>query len=124
MTRSIGVDIADIARYRRLLERYRERFSKRILGSEERRLMAERGDTATFVAGRFAAKEAIVKALGEFLTVRPPLRDIQILNDSTGRPRVHLPDQLRKQLPGVEILVSISHEKSYAVGMAICTETK
>jgi holo-[acyl-carrier protein] synthase len=122
MAQSIGIDIAEIARYQRLLERYRERFLNHVLGPEEQNLLVERRDAAAFVAGRFAAKEAIVKAFGEYLTERPPLRDIQILYDTTGRPQVHLPDSLRKKLPGIRILVSISHEKNYAVGMAICME--
>jgi phosphopantetheine--protein transferase-like protein len=70
------------------------------------------------------AKEAIIKALGEYLETRPPYRELQIVNDPTGRPQVQLTEDLSRRLAGVEILVSISHERNYAVAMAICSEKK
>jgi holo-[acyl-carrier protein] synthase len=76
------------------------------------------------VAGRFAAKEAIIKALGEYLETRPPYRELQIVNDPTGRPHVQLNEDLSRRLAGVKMLVSISHERNYAVAMAICSEKK
>ncbi len=122
MADSIGIDIAESARLGRLLDRYGARFRARLLGAEEQRILAGRRDSAAFLAGRFAVKEAVVKALGEYLTDRPPLSSLQILNDHSGRPYVQLPDALADKLANVDILVSISHDKNYAVGMAVCTE--
>jgi holo-[acyl-carrier protein] synthase len=85
---------------------------------------ARRHDRAPFLAGRFAAKEAIIKALGKYLSIRPPYSHIEILNDQAGRPEVRLPDALARQLAHGHIEVSISHEQSFAVGLAICTEKK
>ena len=124
MAESIGIDITEIARIERLLDRYGDRFLGRILGPDEQVIISSRRDSTTFVAGRFAAKEAVIKALGEYLTDRPPLSSLQILNYQSGRPYLKLPDALAAKLAGIRILVSLSHERNYAVGMAICMEKK
>jgi holo-[acyl-carrier protein] synthase len=122
MADSIGIDIADVARFQRLLDLYGPRLVDRILGHEEANIFARRRDRAPFLAGRFAAKEAVIKALGKYLLVRPAYSQIEILNDQAGRPVVHLPEALDQQLSGIQIEISISHEQSYALGLAICTE--
>jgi holo-[acyl-carrier protein] synthase len=122
MADSIGIDIADVARFKRLLDCYGPRLVGRILGREEANIFARRRDRAPFLAGRFAAKEAVIKALGKYLSVRPSYSQIEILNDQSGRPVVHLPEALNQQLSGIQIEISISHEQSYAIGLAICTE--
>jgi holo-[acyl-carrier protein] synthase len=124
MADAIGIDLADIGRLARLYERYGDRFVDRVLGAEERAAFDKRGDKAVFLAGRFAAKEALVKAMGEYLTVRPPLSLLQILNDPTGRPYAKLPSEVESKIGPARILVSISHEKNYAVGMVVITETR
>lgn len=122
MVESIGIDIAEVARFERLVSRYGDRLVRRILGRQEMETYLRRHDRAAFLAGRFAAKEAVVKALGKFLITRPALSELEIINDPSGRPQVKLPDHLGTQLPRVDLQVSISHEKSYAIGLAICTE--
>ncbi|MCX6834474.1 MAG: holo-ACP synthase [candidate division Zixibacteria bacterium] len=122
MVESIGIDIAEVARFERLVRRHGDRLVRRILGQRETETYLNRHDRAAFLAGRFAAKEAVVKALGKFLTTRPPLSELEIINDPSGQPRVKLPDRVAAHLCHVDIQVSISHEKSFAIGLAICTE--
>ena len=122
MVEAIGIDIAEVARFERLVKRYGDRLVSRILGRQEIEIYLRRYDRAAFLAGRFAAKEAVVKALGKFLATRPSLSELEIINDPSGQPRVKLPDHLAAHLHHVAIQVSISHEKSFAVGLAICTE--
>ncbi len=124
MADSIGIDIAEVARLQRLLDRYGPRLIGRILGPGEKEIFTRRHDHGPFLAGRFAAKEAIIKALGKYLSVRPSYSQLEILNDQTGRPELRLPAALARQLAHVRIEISISHEQSYAVGLAICTENK
>jgi holo-[acyl-carrier protein] synthase len=119
MVESIGIDIVEVDRMRSDLERYGERFLQRILSSDELAILSSRTDRATFLAGRFACKEAVIKALGRFLDVRPTYTQINVVNDDTGRPYVTLPDDVTARLSGAGILVSISHERSYAVAMAV-----
>lgn len=122
MTESIGLDIVENARIERLFTEHPERFVERILSPDEVKIFAGRRDQVPFLAGRFAAKEAIIKALGVYLTDRPPYSSIQILNDKSGQPYVQLDEALSVELSHIRILISLSHERNYAVGMAVITE--
>lgn len=90
MIRGIGFDVVRIERISALVSRRGERFAERLLLPSERVLWEERGRTSRFLAGRFAAKEAIVKALGTGFTGGIGLRTIAVLADPAGRPRVWL----------------------------------
>lgn len=122
MIRSIGLDLVEIARISSGIERYGERYVRRILGDDEIAVYHRRYDKPLFLAGRFAAKEAVIKGLGRFLETRPPLSDIQILNGATGQPELHLPDYLQNQLGTSQCIISITHEKSYAAAVAVFVE--
>lgn len=124
MTEAIGLDIVENARIERLFNKHPERFVERILGPEEQGILADRSDKINFIAGRFAAKEAIIKALGGYLTDRPPYSSLQILNDTGGQPFVQLDESLATKLSHIRILISLSHEKHYSVGMAVITESQ
>lgn len=121
MADSVGIDIVEKGRIERALERFGERFSNRILGIDERVAYTNRKDRARYLAGRFAAKEATIKALGKYLDRRPPFADIQIINDPGGQPRICFPDKLSAQLKAIEFLVSISHDGNYATAITIGT---
>jgi holo-[acyl-carrier protein] synthase len=124
MTEAIGLDIVENARIERLFTKHPARFVERILGPEEREIFSGRGDKIAFLSGRFAAKEALIKALGAYLTDRPPYASMQILNDPSGRPFVQLDEGLTEELSHTRILISLSHERTYAVGMAVITEKR
>lgn len=101
---AIGVDIVEVSRIEEALKN--PRFASRILTPAE----LEVGSSAQFVAGRWAVKEAIAKAVGTHLT----WQDVSVLPDAHGRPVAHL--ALDADL---SLHVSISHEKGHAVGMAV-----
>ena len=119
---SLGLDIIEIARIEKDIERFGERFVNRILGEKERLQYRKRNDRTLFLAGRFAAKEAVVKALGKYLTERPPLHQLEIINDASGRPELVLPDDVKAKLRGARCLLSITHERNYAAAVAIFEE--
>jgi holo-[acyl-carrier protein] synthase len=129
MIHGIGTDIVLIERVVGLLERYGERFARRVLGPDE---LAEylrrssRGDhgpayAARYLAKRFAAKEAFGKALGLGLRAPMTLLSLQVLNDSRGRPVAHprkaLADYVRER--GLVAHVSLSDEVDSAVAFVI-----
>ena len=122
MVTSVGIDIIETARVKNALERFGERFLKRILGPEEQLLFTGRRDRFEFLAGRFAAKEAAVKALGKYLDRRPPFHAFQVLNDDSGQPRLVFPEKIAGLLTGVNCLISISHSRQNAVAVVIFEE--
>ncbi len=122
MIHAVGLDIVETARMERDIAQYGERFVQRILGEHERSLYDHRVDKPVFLAGRFACKEAVIKALGFRLKDRPPYSDLQVINDPSGQPVLQMPAELNAQLGPVRFLLSISHEQHYAVAVAIITE--
>ena len=117
MIRGIGSDLVRIERFKRPLTQ--EHFLERIFTEEERKLLKESGDPVTFAAGRWAAKEAVVKALGTgFVGCEPG--EISIERNERGAPGVHLLGTAAQLLmPGERILVTITHEKDYAAAFAV-----
>ncbi len=122
--KSIGIDIVEIERIAADIKRFGDRFIRRVLSEREFEQYNSRSDKQFFLAGRFAAKEAVIKALGYFLTDRPSLNSLVIVNDKMGQPKLILPDDLAKILHGVNCLISISHEKKYATAVAAFVEGK
>ena len=119
MISGIGVDIVDISRIERLL--ISPRFLERVFTENERARFERVNHSPQSIAGVFAAKEAVSKALGTgfrgFNT-----RDIEILPDNSGSPFVHLYNGALERfsyLGGASIHISISHERNYAVAMAV-----
>jgi holo-[acyl-carrier protein] synthase len=121
---SVGLDIVEIARIEKDLQKFGERFVERILGEGEQAVYGQRRDRSLFLAGRFAAKEAVVKALGVYLSDRPPLSQLEIVSDTTGRPQLILPDEIAAQLHGARCFLSITHERKYAAAVAIFEEDR
>lgn len=124
MIKGIGTDIAEITRVRRIMaDHIGERFLRRILTGGERDLLAARQQRAAeFVAGRFAAKEALSKAIGCGIGDKLGFQDIEILPDQRGKPEVRLADRSRQALglgDGDILHITISHSEQYAVAFAL-----
>jgi len=121
-TTELGIDIIKVERIQGTLDRFGERFTKRVLTVAEQRYV--RGRAETF-AGRWAAKEAVSKVLG--LGVRGiGWRDIEIERLPTGQPAVRLHGRAAarsEQLGMDRIAVSITHESDYAVAIAFGVRT-
>jgi len=121
-TTELGIDIIKVERIQATLDRFGERFTKRVLTVAEQRYV--RGRAETF-AGRWAAKEAVSKVLG--LGVRGiGWRDIEIERLPTGQPAVRLHGRAAArsdQLGMDRIAVSITHESDYAVAIAFGVRT-
>ncbi|WP_282943219.1 holo-ACP synthase [Paenibacillus sp. RC67] len=120
----IGTDLLDIARVKSILASTAgERFMQRILTEAERELAAQRkGRLAEFVAGRFAAKEAVSKALGCGIGKQVSLQDMEVLPDALGKPVCRVSEEAiqRLQLPiGTVIHLSITHTETMAMAYAV-----
>ena len=111
-----GVDITEVKRLRQAVEKWGESFLGRVFTPDELENAEKRGSLYQHLAGRFAAKEAVFKALGD---EKLGWKDVQILNDAQGRPRCKI---LNGRGKGVDVYISISHVKNYAVANAIITQ--
>ena len=122
MVQSIGIDLVEIKRIEKTIGRHGKRFAGRILGADELNAFNARHDKAAYLAGRFAAKEAIIKSLGKFLKRRPSYASLQILNDKSGHPFLSGQKELNKVFKNRNCLISISHERHYATAIALITD--
>ena len=114
MITGTGIDIVNINRIKKNLAEHGDRFIVKILSGEEIKKIPAAGKEE-FISGRFAAKEALVKASGISLS----FSNITILNDDKGKPYVaEVPDILKDK----KIHISISHDTDYAAATAIIEE--
>ncbi len=123
----LGADIVEIRRIKDAVERWGERFLNRVFTADERKYCIHgRNNPYPHLAARFAAKEAAIKALTPLRThgePAPNLKDIEIVRDATGRPSICLHGQTQNVLSSHSLLVSISHEKHYAVATVVLART-
>ncbi|MFS0726128.1 holo-ACP synthase [Paenibacillus sp. 1P07SE] len=121
----IGHDLVELERVRRILDgQTAERFLEKMLTPAERQLLSGKGmRSAEYTAGRFAAKEAVVKALGCGIGGTVGLLDIEVLPDASGRPVCSLTGEAWQRLglspDEVKLHVSITHERSLASAYAV-----
>ncbi|MCB0293162.1 MAG: holo-ACP synthase, partial [Calditrichaeota bacterium] len=84
---AIGVDLAEVERMRVMIDRYGERFLQRVFTAQEiEYCRRKKASAAESFAARFAAKEAVFKAAGTGLTIGMRWHDVEVLNNSHGRP--------------------------------------
>lgn len=120
MIHGIGTDIIEVKRIEGSIERFGKRFLDRIFSDGEQAYCLHYRDASRHFAGRFAAKEAIVKALGTGFRNGIGWLDIEIVNNGQGKPVAHLSLQLQEQFDTIRIHLSISHGRDYATAFAVC----
>lgn len=119
---STGVDLIELERIASTLSRFDQRFLDRVYTAAEQRYCRGRVER---LAGRFAAKEAVSKALGVGIR-RLSWRDIEVLPDVRGKPEVLLHGRARAvaELAGITgLAVSISHSRSNAIASVVAWGT-
>ena len=117
----LGVDLADVARVRTLLEKNADAFRRRCFTDHEWGYAHRFADPSERLAARFAGKEAVMKALGTG-TRGISWRDIEILPDQRGAPLVFLIGSARSRAEALgirELAIMLSHSKKYAVASVV-----
>ncbi len=117
----IGTDICEVSRIKRALDR-QVKFAQRILTSSEQALCFQKKEPFRYLASRFAAKEAVLKALGTGLAKGISWHDIEVSNLESGQPVVELTGgalNVAEQRSVSSIHLSISDEKEYVVGFVV-----
>lgn len=122
MILGIGTDIIEIARIREMVERHGDHFVNRCYTTKEVEYAERHRDSAIRFAGRWAAKEAVVKVLGTGFVRGITFHDVEIISLHTGQPAVKLSGEagrIANEMGIKEILVTISHAREYATATAI-----
>ena len=119
MPKGLGTDIIEIGRIEKVISRYGQKFLDRIFTPKEQEYCSKHRMSARHFAGRFAAKEAIAKALGTGISKDIHWTEIEIVNDEHGKPRVNFSQRISSVFDNPQCLLSISHCKEYASAVAI-----
>lgn len=119
MVRGIGVDIIEIARIRRSVETLGDRFLEKVFTPLEIAYCRSKHDSQQHLAARFAAKEAVSKAVSTGWAGEFRWKDVEVINDASGQPHVTLYGKLRDTLASSSIFVSISHSETHVVAVAL-----
>ncbi|MBE9534362.1 MAG: holo-ACP synthase [Proteobacteria bacterium] len=122
MIRGIGVDIVKVDRIEQAVERWGDRFLKRIFTPAEIERCQQRARPAQCLALRFAAKEAFAKALGLGMRKGLRWRDIEVVHDHLGKPDLLLHNQAQRLLEAMEARrtwLSLSDERESALAVVV-----
>ena len=122
MIHGIGVDMVEIRRIEEGIARFGPRLARRILTDAELQIYAHNARQARFLAKRFAAKEATVKALGTGFRENVSMREIGVDNDHLGKPVLRYSSSLLQQLQQCGVVrshISITDEVDYALAYVL-----
>ncbi|GAB6183429.1 holo-ACP synthase [Thermodesulfovibrio hydrogeniphilus] len=117
MIKGIGVDIVSVDRIKAIYEKFGEKFLKKIFTDNEIKYSFSHKNPFPHFAARFAAKEAVIKALNKPEGLK--LKDIEIINSSNGSPQIAISGSWFMDKEKTVINCSLSHEKNYAVAFVI-----
>jgi holo-[acyl-carrier protein] synthase len=122
-----GIDLVDCPRIEDMVKRHGERFIDRVFTTAEQKYAQANRNPVEKLAGRFAAKEAILKLLGTGWRGKIAWTDIEIVNNSAGQPEVALTGEVKKiadELGIKHISVSITHTANFAIASAVALTEK
>ena len=117
-----GIDLVDCPRIEQMIERHGRRFIDRVFTASEQAYADSNKDSIEKLAGRFAAKEAILKLMGTGWRGKIAWTDIEVVNNAMGQPEVTLVGEVKKIADGLgitHISVSITHTANFAIASAV-----
>ncbi len=122
MVYGTGIDLVDIDRLEKILEKWDMRFLDKVYSPEEIGYCMRRAVPAMHFAARFAAKESFLKSLGMGLGMGIKLKEIEVRNDSQGQPSLNLygkAETILRERGITTVHVSLSHSRSQAGAIVI-----
>jgi holo-[acyl-carrier protein] synthase len=122
MVKGIGVDIIEIARVRRSIEQGGNLFLEKVFTPREIAYCTARQNAYQHYAARFAAKEAVSKALSTGWAGEFRWKDVEVMNEPSGQPRIAFSGKLGETLNSASVFVSLSHSDSHVVAMVVIEE--
>jgi holo-[acyl-carrier protein] synthase len=115
----IGVDVIDVPRMKEVLEKQGDHFYKKIFSDMEVTYCRTRKRPYMHFAARFAAKEAVAKAMRTGWSGSFRWKDISVVNDSSGAPHILLTGEVAKALEKCNVHLSLSHTDNTVVAFAV-----
>lgn len=122
-----GIDLVDCPRIEEMVERHGERFINRVFTAAEQAYAKANKNKTEKLAGRFAAKEAILKLMGTGWRGKIAWTDIEVVNNAVGQPEVTLSGEVEKladKLGIKHISVSITHTANFVIASAVALTEK
>jgi holo-[acyl-carrier protein] synthase len=122
-----GIDLVDCPRIEQMIERHGERFLKRVFTAAEQAYAKASRNTVEKLAGRFAAKEGILKLMGTGWRGKIAWTDIEVTNNPAGQPEVTLSGEVKEiadRLGIGHISISITHTANFAIASAVALAKK
>ena len=122
MISGTGIDIIEISRIKNAVLRWKDSFLKRIFTENEINYSQAKKFSYQHLAARFAAKEAVLKAIGDSSIHQINLREVEVLNDESGKPFIRLSGaakKIKEKKKISDIIISMSHTHKLAVANAI-----
>jgi holo-[acyl-carrier protein] synthase len=117
-----GIDLVDFPRIEQMIERHGQRFVDRLFTAAEQRYARGHRNAVEKYAGRFAAKEAILKLVGTGWRGKIAWTDIEVTNNAAGQPEVRLSGEVKEiadRMKIVHISLSITHTANFAIASAV-----
>ncbi|MFH1008732.1 MAG: holo-ACP synthase [Candidatus Latescibacterota bacterium] len=119
MTESVGIDLIEVARIQKAVEQRGDRFLNRVFTEQERAACQRKHNEYQSLAARFAAKEAVFKALGTGWSAGAKWTDIEVINNSFGKPEVVLHGKVKEIVGTRTVAISLTHTRKYAQAVAV-----
>jgi len=117
-----GIDLVDFPRLEQMIERHGQRFVDRIFTAAEQSYARRHRNAVETYAGRFAAKEAILKLVGTGWRGKIAWTDIEVINNAAGQPEVTLSGEVKEiadRMKITQISISITHTANFAIASAV-----
>ncbi|MBI5214034.1 MAG: holo-ACP synthase [Nitrospirae bacterium] len=115
----IGTDIVEISRIKEAVEKWGERFLKKIFTDNEIAYCNQKKDPYPHLSARFAAKEAVIKASSSLREMHLAFHAIEILNEPSGKPFIKILNSKPFTLNSFIIHLTLTHERNYAVATVV-----
>ncbi len=118
----IGIDLVEVRRIKRIIDRWGVRFTERVFAACESDYCEEKAFPAIHYAARFAAKEAFLKSFGIGLGMGVRMKEIEVRNASSGKPELALYGRAMEMIREQKIITShltLSHTKDYAMAAVV-----
>ena len=119
MIEGVGIDVVEIERMNRTIREWGDIFLRKVFTDQEISYATSKRTPVPHIAGRFAVKEAVAKAMKIGWSSGFRWKDVEVVNDPAGKPSVKLYGRAKERLKHSNIFVSISHSDSIVISIAI-----